>query len=200
MAKEQDSFRDLVAKAPLAPSEAPMSLVGTLARSKDEGKCVLILSDGRSVTLNTADVKSHTVLGNSLGLNVVQVEVAADVVRDLNFSAVRPGAEKIPGSDPYKFPILDIQTGLRDLKYLWKDVQHDAAKSPIEHIAWGSNLGDPFQATGIAPFGLATAPQAPAQVLALQQAAIPKSPWDPIPSTLFHWDHPHLPKVKYDPI
>jgi hypothetical protein len=38
MPKEQDSFRDLVAKAPLAPSEGPVSLVGTLARSKDDGK------------------------------------------------------------------------------------------------------------------------------------------------------------------
>jgi hypothetical protein len=198
MPKEQDSFRDLVAKAPLAPSEGPVSLVGTLARSKDDGKCVLILSDGRSVTLNTADVKGHTVLGNSLGLNLVQVEVEADVVRDLNFSGVRLGPPKIPGGDIHKSPILDKAWQDRP-RIPHKNPMDDYLKVVVETIDPYGNQGYPAQ-TGIAPFGLATAPQAPAQVLALQQAAIPKSPWDPIPSTLFHWDHPHLPKVKYDPI
>jgi hypothetical protein len=60
MTKEQNSFQDLVASAPLAPSEGPVSLVGTLARSKDDGKFVLILSGGGSLTLKTSDVKSHS--------------------------------------------------------------------------------------------------------------------------------------------
>jgi hypothetical protein len=198
MPNEQNSFQDLVAKAPLAPSESPVSLVGTLARSKDDAKFVLILSDGRSVTLNTADVKSHTVLGNSLGLNIVQVEVDADVVRDLNFSGVRLGAQKIPGGDIHKSLVADK---------MWQDRPLKPEKDPItERIKEVAEYIDPFGnpvypgQTGIAPFGLATLQQAPAQVLAFQQAAIPKSPWDPIPSTLFHWDHPHLPKLKYDPI
>jgi hypothetical protein len=181
MPNEQNSFQDLVAKAPPAPSEGPVSLVGTLARSKDDAKFVLILSDGRSVTLNTADVKSHTVLGNSLGLNLVQVEVDADVVRDLNFSGVRPGSQKIPGGDVHKSLIADKMWQDRPLKPE-KDPITERVKELAEYIdPYGNpvypgygNQVNPGQ-TGIAPFGLATPQQAPPQVLAFfHQAAISK--------------------------
>ena len=171
MPKEQNSFQDLVAKAPPAPSDAPVSLVGTLARSKDEGKFVLILADGGSITLNTSDVKSHTVLGNSLGLNLVQVEVEADVVRDLNFSGVRLGPQKIPGGDPHKSPIIDTT-----LPTLWTDLklQHT---DPIFDYRFGPGITEPEQVEGgsVSPFALATPQQAPAHVLAaFHQAALPK--------------------------
>jgi hypothetical protein len=173
MPTEQDSFQDLVAKAPPAPSEGPVNLVGTLARSKDQGKFVLILSDGRSVTLNTSDVKSHTVLGNSLGLNLVQVQVEADVVRDLNISGVRPGAQKIPGGDPHKSPIVDKMWQDRPLKPE-KDPINESFVTIVETIDPYYNPGYPAP-TGIAPFGLATPQQAPEQVLAaFRQTVLPK--------------------------
>jgi hypothetical protein len=84
MARQQDSFRDLVAKAPPAPSEDPIQLVGKLTKSKHKGKFVLILQDGGAVTLNTADVKNYTVLENALWLNLVQVEVDGDRVQTVN--------------------------------------------------------------------------------------------------------------------
>jgi hypothetical protein len=170
MPKDHNSFQDLVAKAPPAPSDAPVSLVGTLAKSKDDGKFVLILADGGSVTMNISDVKSHTVLGNSLGLNLVQVEVEADVARNLNFGGVQLGPQKIPAGDIHKSPIID------SLSTLWTDLklQHT---DPIYDYRFGPGATEPEQVQGgsVSPFALATPQQAPAHVLAaFHQAALPK--------------------------
>ena len=168
MAKEQGSFGDLVDKAPPAPSEGPVSLVGTLAKSNEEGKFVLILPDGGSVKLNIADVKSHTVLGNSLGLNVVQVEVEADVVRDLDSRySLQPGGvglKKIPAGDPHKSPIVD-----NPLPTLWTDIKLQNT-DPIVDYRFGPAATEPEQLGAISPFALATAHQAPASTVAALQA------------------------------
>ena len=68
------SFEDLVNEAPLAPTAGTVSLVGTLARSTELGKFVLTLQGGSSVTLDTASVKSHAVLGSSVGHTIVRID------------------------------------------------------------------------------------------------------------------------------
>lgn len=168
MAKDQNSFRDLVDKAPPAPSEGPVSLVGTLAKSMEEGKFVLILPDGGSITLNIADVKSHTVLGNSLGLNVVQVEVEADVARNLNSKySLQPGVvglKKIPAGDPFKSPIID-----NPLPTFWTDLKPQHT-DPLFDYRFGPAAPEPEQLGSVSPFALATAHQAPASTVAALQA------------------------------
>jgi hypothetical protein len=77
MASEDKSFADLVAESPAAPAEGTVRLVGALAKSREAGKFVLTLQDGRTVTLETSAVKGHTVLGSSLGRAIVRIEVEA---------------------------------------------------------------------------------------------------------------------------
>ena len=77
MASEDKSFADLVAEAPEARAEGTVNLVGALAKSREAGKFVLTLQDGRTVTLETSAVKGHTVLGSSLGRAIVQIEIEA---------------------------------------------------------------------------------------------------------------------------
>jgi len=77
MASQDKSFADLVAEAPPAPAEGTVSLVGALAKSRETGKFVLTLQDGRTVALETSAVKGHTVLGSSLGRSIVRIEIEA---------------------------------------------------------------------------------------------------------------------------
>jgi hypothetical protein len=75
MANDQTSFDDLVSEAPAAT----VSVVGTLAKS---GKFILVLQNAGTVTLETAAVKGHTVLGTSLGQTIVRVDVDVEKLRD----------------------------------------------------------------------------------------------------------------------
>lgn len=63
MASNDKSFEELVNEAPLAPAAGTVSLVGKLAKSSEPGKFVLTLPDGSAMTLDTAAVKGHEVLG-----------------------------------------------------------------------------------------------------------------------------------------
>jgi hypothetical protein len=89
MAGKDKSFEELVKEAPPAPAEGTVSLVGTLARSGEPGKFVLTLQDGSTLTLETAAVKGHEVLGTSVGQTIVRVDVEA---------------EKIPPTSPTRVP------------------------------------------------------------------------------------------------
>jgi hypothetical protein len=173
MAEEDKSFAALVAEAPPAPTEGVVSLVGTLARSSEHGKFVLILQDGRTITLETAAVKGHAVLGASLGRTIVRVDVdvgkvpasgpqpfaqATVAAQDIQTGAVdHTGFHDVgqtePGVDQITVAFLDhgFGTGLYDTSPLLE-------KSPISDAF-------PAQAGGITPFALATPHQAPANVL-----------------------------------
>jgi multidrug efflux pump subunit AcrA (membrane-fusion protein) len=78
MANDQTSFDDLVSQVPAAT----VSVVGTLAKSSESGKFMLVLQNGGTVTLETAAVKGHTVLGTSLGQTIVRVDVDVEKLRD----------------------------------------------------------------------------------------------------------------------
>jgi hypothetical protein len=77
MSTEEKSFADLVKEGPAQPAMGTISLIGTLAQSSEAGKFVLILQDGRSVTLEIAAVKGHAVLGASVGQAIVRVDIDA---------------------------------------------------------------------------------------------------------------------------
>lgn len=89
MAGKEKSFEELVKEAPAAPAAGTVSLIGTLARSGEAGKFVLTLQDGSTVTLETAAVEGHEVLGTSVGQTIVRVDVEA---------------EKIPPTSPTRVP------------------------------------------------------------------------------------------------
>jgi hypothetical protein len=80
MTDQPKSFEDLVNEAPLAPAAGTVSLIGTLARSSEAGKFVLTILGGSAVTLDTAAVKSHAVLGTSAGHTIVRVDVNAGMI------------------------------------------------------------------------------------------------------------------------
>lgn len=171
MAEEDKSFATLVAEAPPAPADGVVSLVGTLARSSEHGKFVLILQGGQTITLETSAVKAHAVLGASLGRTIVRVDVdpgkvpaispqpfiqATVAAQDIHTGAVdhtgfhdigtEPGVDQNTGALDHGFG-----TGLYDTSPLLE-------KSPISDAF-------PAQAGGIMPFALATPHQAPANVL-----------------------------------
>jgi len=144
MASEEKSFEDLVKEAPVGGT---VSLVGTLAQSSEAGKFVLNLQDGRAMTLETASVKGHTVLGTSVGQTIVRVDVDAATL-----PAGVPGATV---ADIYTPPPVDYTLASRDHypKPFWQD-----APPPYQ-----------FPFGGFAPFSLATPHQAPASTLATMQ-------------------------------
>jgi hypothetical protein len=74
MATEQ-TFEDLLCDAPETPAIGTISLVGVLERSSDAAKFVLKLQNGMAVTLETAAVKGHALLGKSTGQVVVRVDI-----------------------------------------------------------------------------------------------------------------------------
>jgi hypothetical protein len=142
MAREEKSFEDLVKEAPRGGT---VSLVGALAQSSEAGKFVLNLQDGRAITLETASVKGHAVLGTSVGQTIVRVDVDA--------AALPVG---VPGET-----VADINTPPpRDYTLAWLD---HFPKPFWQDAPYQSSLG------GGAPFSLATPHQAPAGALAAPQ-------------------------------
>jgi hypothetical protein len=137
MADKEKSFEDLVKEA---PTGGTVSLVGTLAQSSEAGKFVLNLQDGRAMTLETASVKGHTVLGTSLGQTIVRIDVdpgslpadAFDASRLRQpvpspwlrfyepvplpwlrfYEAMQPSA--VPEGVPFSIPYIDVHTGILD--------------------------------------------------------------------------------------
>jgi hypothetical protein len=155
MAQEQKSFEDLVKEAPAAPAAGTVSLVGTLAQASEAGKFVLTLQDGSAVTLETAAVKGHTVLGTSVGQTIVRIDVKSDKIRNnpQPLPWYRSDPEPAPWYRPVpKHPILD--------KYPWEEPVHPGPKHPYGDPDFGSS-----QLGGVAPFALATPHQAPAGTL-----------------------------------
>ena len=181
MAEEDKSFAALVAEAPPAPAEGVVSLVGTLARSSEHGKFVLILQDGQTITLETAAVKGHAVLGASLGRTIVRVDVDAGKVPAIG---PQPFAQMtVAAQDTQSGTVRDFQTGAVDHTGFHDVGTEPGADAPItgaflDH-GFGTGLYDtsplvekppisdafPAQAGGIMPFALATPHQAPANVL-----------------------------------
>jgi hypothetical protein len=170
MASEEKSFEELLKDAPTTPSGGTASFVGTLAKSSEAGKFVLTLQDGSTVTLETASVKGHAVLGTSVGQTIVRVDVEAG-----KLPASASGAAGTP-SPIFKIPYIDytaawlhqpgkpawldnvpLGTGFSDRfgPYTWAEVIQD----PVGGFG-------PAQSGGFAPFALATPHQAPAGTLA----------------------------------
>jgi hypothetical protein len=108
MPQEQKSFEDLVKEAPAAPAAGTVSLVGTLAQSSEAGKFVLTLQDGSPVTLETAAVKAHTVLGTSVGQTIVRVDVEAGKIPAINPQPLPPQANAL--GTPFTNPDVDFAT------------------------------------------------------------------------------------------
>jgi hypothetical protein len=137
MADEEKSFGDLVKGA---PAGGTVSLVGALAQSSEEGKFLLTLQDGRALTLATASVKRHAVLGSSVGQTIVRIDVDAATI-----PASAPGTTV---ADIYTPPGVDYTLAWLDHgpKLFWQD-----APPPYQ-----------FPFGGGAPFSLATPHQAPA--------------------------------------
>ena len=90
MANNEKSFDELVKEAPLAPTAGGTSLVGTLSQSSEAGKFVLTLQDGSAVTLNTADVKAHMVLGATVGQTIVRIEIDSEKIPAINPQPLPP--------------------------------------------------------------------------------------------------------------
>jgi hypothetical protein len=188
MASQDKSFADLVAEAPAAPAEGTVSLVGALAKSREAGKFVLTLQDGRTVALETSAVKGHTVLGASLGRAIVRIEIEASKAAGLGPRRFDRGAI----SSMLRFTgILDqIGGGLQ----VGEDTPpFTSEKDPGDETDPNTSEKDPSQDTGdlqdklppldkdptgegtgsyeyIEPFALATPHQAPPHVVRALQA------------------------------
>jgi hypothetical protein len=165
MADEEKSFEELL-KA--APGGGTVSLVGTLAQSSEPGKFVLTLQDGKTMTLATASVKGHAVLGTSVGQTIVRVDVDAGSLPSGALGApftvadiyTPPGPDyKLAWRDHHPKPVMDPpKPPWVDPKMPWMD--------PVDPIPFG---GAPTQGGGVVPFSLATPHQAPASTLAAMQ-------------------------------
>jgi hypothetical protein len=189
MADEEKSFEELL-KA--APGGGTVSLVGTLAQSSEPGKFVLTLQDGKAMTLATASVKGHAVLGTSVGQTIVRVDVdAGSLPSGAPFTVADiytpPGPDyKLAWRDHHPKPVMDPP------KPVWVD-----PKMPFEGLQPYLPFGAaPTQGGGVVPFSLATPHQAPASTLAAVQGlgnaafgGLWSGQWDPTP-TLWFYDQP----------
>jgi hypothetical protein len=103
MSDTAKSFDEVLADAPMAPSADTVTLTGALARSPEVGKFVLTLMDGRAVVLDISAVKSHTVLGGSVGQKLVQLELdATKVPEDIaTVQSQRPGGVPFVLANPH---------------------------------------------------------------------------------------------------
>jgi len=168
MTSEAKAFEDLVKEAPEAERAGTVSLVGTLARSSEPGKFVLVLQDGGALTLEIAAVKGHAVLGSSLGRTIVRVDVESSKA-PASVTAGAPQFVKIPFTDttPYS------DTGLWwDEKFPWQDQTkpHLDIKPWLDPGQLPPYFGaGPVQPGGAAPFALATPQQVPPATLAALQ-------------------------------
>jgi hypothetical protein len=185
MAEHKKPFGELVNDAPLATQEDTVTLVGALARSNQQGKFVLTLSQGNSVTLDVDAVKNYTVMGGAVGQMLVQVEVdRARLPENLQGNAPQlnsfpayelkaPFADRTtPLADIFTLPVVD-QTTRWYLDEVFKNPAVDyGGKGIIEGLP--GDPGDPY--AGGAPFALATAHQAPESALAGPQGGIRTAP------------------------
>jgi len=163
MASEEKSFENLLKEAPVAPAAGIVSLVGTLAQSCEAGKFVLTLEDGSALTLETASVKGHTVLGTAVGQTIVRIDVESDKIKRDNpqpspwYRGFRGDPNPVPWYRPVpKHPLLD--------KGPWEEPVHPGPKHPYGDSGFGST-----QLGGVAPFALATPQQVPANTWAALQ-------------------------------
>jgi hypothetical protein len=161
MVDEQKSFKDLVSEAPVAPTAGTVSLVGTLARSSEAGKFVLTLPGGNAVTLETASVKSHAVLGTSVGHTIVRIDVDAG---------------QIPAETLLKAP-LETAGAATVAK---QGGEGTGPKMPFHETGVANPVGipalygwSPVQAGGFIPFTLAIPHQVPVSTLAAVQGLAP---------------------------
>jgi hypothetical protein len=169
MVADKKSFKALLEEAPIATDT--VSLVGTVSRSHEPDKFVIILGDGRSVTLETDAVKDYTVMGGAIGQLVVKIEIdSTRVPRDaqsISTEFKRPTLETIYWYDHPKNPISDTHPGqFPDVTIPQADVAGPVPVGPG---------GDPWGGFGAgqlyAPFALATPHQvADAQIAAIQAA------------------------------
>jgi hypothetical protein len=203
-------FTELLKDAPLASGGDTVSLVGMLARSGDPGKFVLHLADGSSHTIDVAAVRKHSVLGQSVGHAIVQVDVDKDkapVVEGLP----HPPFPK-PIWDP-KLPIVDgkhppFDKAFLDPKVPWLD-KNPLADIPrkyigsdgplgtlVEGVQWGGgNVVDPGPAqaaAGAMPFSLAMGHQVGGQQLDALQTVSLAGVRTYINGYNWTADHPHM--------
>jgi hypothetical protein len=178
MADLKKPFGELVNDAPLATQEDTVTLVGALARSSQQGKFVLTLSPGNSVTLDVDAVKNYTIMGGAVGQTLVQVEVDRTKLPE-NVPSNAPQLNTVPAFE-LKVPVADRTVPLTDIFTLpaidqttrfWLDEPFTVplldlgGKGILEGLP--GDPGDPY--AGGAPFALATAHQAPENALALLQ-------------------------------
>ena len=105
MADAEKTFEALLSEAPLYQKSETVSLTGALARSPEEGKFALMQADGSAITLDSAAVKSHTVIGSSFGQQIVQVEVDAEKVpKEITEAQYRPGPQQPGPNHHWTFP------------------------------------------------------------------------------------------------
>jgi hypothetical protein len=175
MAGKDKSFEELVKEAPAAPAAGTVSLVGTLAQSSEAGKFVLTLQDGSTVTLETAAVEGHEVLGTSVGQTIVRVDVAAEKIPPTSPTRVSdlfqkpfkdPGSDTFPSWTDIKDPALDRKSQQDPKEPIldkppWRD-----AKSPLHDVKNPrQDLKEPYLER-FTPFALATPHQVPASIQA----------------------------------
>jgi hypothetical protein len=134
MADESKSFSDLLSEAPLASAEDTVSLVGSLARSSQPGKFVLVLGPGNSVTLDVDAVKGHQVIGGGVGQLLVQVDIDRAKIPETAQEAAKSAPNPFTGVHDVKHPILD--------KYPWEEPvktspEYDLGYLPREGAAGG---------------------------------------------------------------
>jgi hypothetical protein len=214
MAKDEKTFAELLAESPKAAGENTVTLVGTVARHENPEKFVLYAQDGGSHTLDVAAVKKHTVMGQSVGHAVVQIEIDRDRAPQLGpsgrFSSPKPiwDTPKFPPYD--KLPIWDLKhppfdkLPIWDPKYPWlekipiadiprKEIGSDGPLGTlVENPQWGSGVDPAYaQAGGVMPFSIAMGHQVGGQQLDALQMVSFNGPRTYLNGYNWTVDHPH---------
>lgn len=119
MAEKENTFKALLSQAPLFQKAETVTLTGSLARSTEADKFALMQSDGSVLMLDIDAVKSHTVIANSFGHSIVQIELAAERMPkgeagqgQVANPSIAIGMGTPPGRD-------ELHTGIGDQKHPW---------------------------------------------------------------------------------
>jgi len=108
---ERHEFDKLLSEAPMAQEADTVTVVGSLARTKEPGHFVLSTPDGRSVTLDVDAVKSAKAIAGAVGQTLVELTLDAKRVPE-HFTPRHPAhhfttlAEQPPVGLP-KSPAID---------------------------------------------------------------------------------------------
>lgn len=142
---ERREFDKLLSEAPMAQEADTVTVVGSLARTKEPGRFVLRTPDGRSVTLDVDAVKSAKPIAGAIGQSLVELELDAKLVPEQWYKA---GPDYTASYIDYQIPPIGHGGGGGYTRKEIIEVAYPTAGQPVEMMATAGGYGTRTYLTG----------------------------------------------------